>query len=71
MGKGHQQIARQMKTELEEPLALFAGGIKERRKMVQSGIEKTLKIKVQQTNLVNKVRRELTKHPMEADTDDW
>jgi len=56
MGKSHQSIAGQMKTELEEPLAAFAGAMKERRKIVQGGIEKLLKVKVQQTQLVNKVR---------------
>ena len=56
MGKAHQAIAGQMKTELEEPLAAFAGGMKERRKIVQSGIEKLLKIKLQQTQAVNKSR---------------
>ena len=56
MGKAHQAIAGQMKTELEEPLAAFAGGMKERRKIVQSGIEKLLKVKVQQTQIVNKSR---------------
>ena len=55
MGKSHQTIAAQMKSELEEPLAAFAGGMKERRKIVQTGIEKLLKVKVQQTQLVNKV----------------
>ena len=44
-----------MKTELEEPLAAFAGAMKERRKIVQGGIEKLLKVKVQQTQMVNKV----------------
>lgn len=44
-----------MKSELEEPLAAFSGGMKERRKIVQSGIEKLHKIKVQQTQQVNKV----------------
>ena len=44
MGKAHQSIAQQMKTELEEPLAAFAGGMKERRKIVQNGIEKLLKL---------------------------
>ncbi|EEQ27851.1 SH3 domain-containing protein [Microsporum canis CBS 113480] len=39
----------QMKTELEEPLAAFAGGMKERRKIVQHGIEKLLKVKIQHT----------------------
>jgi hypothetical protein len=44
-----------MKSELEEPLAAFSGGLKERRKIVQSGIEKLLKVKTQQTQHVNKV----------------
>ncbi|KAF2191168.1 hypothetical protein K469DRAFT_655838 [Zopfia rhizophila CBS 207.26] len=56
MGKAHQNIAAQMKSELEEPLAAFAGGMKERRKIVQSGIEKLLKVKMQQTSAVNKAR---------------
>jgi hypothetical protein len=56
MGKSHQNIAGQMKTELEEPLAAFAGAMKERRKIVQGGIEKLLKVKVAQTQQVNKVR---------------
>lgn len=55
MGKSHQSIASQMKTELEEPLAAFAGAMKERRKIVQGGIEKLLKTKIQQTQQVNKV----------------
>jgi len=55
MGKSHQAIAAQMKSELEEPLAAFAGGMKERRKILQSGIEKLYKIKQQQTQIVNKV----------------
>lgn len=54
--KQHQSIAAQMKTELEEPLAAFAGGNKERRKIIQGTVEKLLKVKVQQTNQVNKVR---------------
>ncbi|GKT44100.1 septin spn2 [Colletotrichum spaethianum] len=56
MAKQHQSIAAQMKTELEEPLAAFAGGMKERRKIVQNGIEKILKTKIQQTQHVNKTR---------------
>jgi len=55
IAKQHQNIAAQMKTELEEPLAAFAGGMKERRKIVQNTVEKLLKIKIQQTQLVNKV----------------
>jgi hypothetical protein len=55
MGKQHQNIAQQMKSELEEPLSAFAGGLKERRKIVQSGVEKLLKTKNAQTNSVNKV----------------
>jgi len=57
MGKSHQNNAGQMKTELEEPLAAFAGAMKERRKIVQGGIEKLLKLKIQQTQQVNKVCR--------------
>lgn len=56
MGKAHQGIAGQMKTELEEPLSAFAGGMKERRKIVQAGIEKLFKTKQQQTTTVNKSR---------------
>ncbi len=55
MAKAHQHVATQMKMELEEPLAAFAGGMKERRKIVQSGIEKLHKLKCQQTGSVNKV----------------
>lgn len=57
IGRAHQNVAGQMKTELEESLAAFTGGIKERRKIVQGGVEKLLKIKTQQTTTVNKVRR--------------
>ncbi|PFH62216.1 hypothetical protein XA68_14623 [Ophiocordyceps unilateralis] len=56
MAKQHQSIAAQMKTELEEPLAAFAGGMKERRKIVQNVVEKLLKTKMQQTQQVNKTR---------------
>lgn len=56
MAKQHQNNAAQMRTDLEEPLAAFAGGMKERRKIVQNGIEKILKVKQQQTQHVNKVR---------------
>jgi len=56
MGKAHQNIAAQMKSELEEPLSAFAGGMKERRKIVQTGVEKLLKVKTQQTTAVNKAR---------------
>ena len=55
MAKAHQNIAHQMKSELEEPLAAHGGGMKERRKIVQNGIEKLLKVKVQQAQAVNKV----------------
>ncbi len=57
-GKSHQAIAAQMKSELEEPLAAFSGGMKERRKIVQAGIEKLYKLKQQQTQVVNKVSYE-------------
>ena len=55
-GKAHAGIAGQMRSELEEPLAAFAGGMKERRKIVQGGIEKLLKVKMAQTGSANKVR---------------
>ena len=56
MGKAHQIIASQMKSELEEPLVAFTGGIRERRKIVQGGIEKLVKVKSQQMSAVNKAR---------------
>ncbi|KAK3724072.1 formin-binding protein [Vermiconidia calcicola] len=56
MGKQHQTIATQMKSELDEPLAAFTGAMKERRKIVQGGVEKLLKTKNQQTAVVNKSR---------------
>ncbi|KAI3317730.1 hypothetical protein HD806DRAFT_514122 [Xylariaceae sp. AK1471] len=56
MAKQHAGIAAQMKSELEEPLAAFAGGMKERRKIIQNTVEKLLKVKIQQTNAVNKTR---------------
>jgi len=55
MAKSHQNIASQYKTELEEPLGAFSGAMRERRKIVQGGIEKLLKQKMAQTNAVNKV----------------
>jgi len=55
-GKSHQAIAGQMKQELEEPLTAFSGGLKERRKIIQSGIEKLLTTKTKQTHTVNKAR---------------
>jgi Fes/CIP4, and EFC/F-BAR homology domain len=55
-GKSHATIAQQMKTELEEPLGAFAGGMKERRKIIQTGIERLLKTKQTQTMHVNKTR---------------
>lgn len=65
MGKSHQGIAAQMKSELEEPLSAFAGGMKERRKIVQSGVEKLYKVKLQQTQAVNKVYQYLNKRTVD------
>ncbi|PYI05922.1 SH3 protein [Aspergillus sclerotiicarbonarius CBS 121057] len=56
IAKAHAAIAGQMKRELEEPLVAFAGGSKERRKIIQTGIERLLKTKIQQTQAVNKTR---------------
>lgn len=55
IAKAHSAIAAQMKSELEEPLAAFASGLKERRKILQTGIERLHKTKMQQTAAVNKV----------------
>jgi hypothetical protein len=60
MGKSHHGIAGQMKSELEEPLAAFSGAMKERRKIVQNGVEKLLKTKITQTQSVNKVNTHLS-----------
>jgi hypothetical protein len=56
MGKQHQSIAGQMKSELDEPMAAFTGAMKERRKIVQGSVEKLLKTKNGQTAAVNKSR---------------
>lgn len=56
MGKQHALIAQQMKSELEEPLIAFAGGMKERRKIVQTGVERLFKTKQAQLAHVNKSR---------------
>ena len=56
MGKQHALIAQQMKSELEEHLTAFSGGIKERRKIVQYGVEKLHKIKQTQTAHATKCR---------------
>ncbi|KAJ5287572.1 hypothetical protein N7478_003258 [Penicillium angulare] len=56
IAKAHAAIAGQMKTELEEPLGAFASGLKERRKIIQNGIERLHKNKMQQTHVVNKTR---------------
>ncbi len=64
MAKQHQNVAAQMKSELEEPLAAFAGAMKERRKIVQNTVEKLLKTKVQQTQQVNKVSTREMRSPV-------
>ena len=56
MGKQHGLISQQMRSECEEPLTAFAGGIKERRKIVQTGVERLLKTKQGQSAHVNKSR---------------
>ncbi|RDW86403.1 formin-binding protein HOF1 [Aspergillus mulundensis] len=56
IAKAHAAIAGQMKREIEEPLIAFAGGNKERRKIIQNGIERIHKTKMQQTHTVNKTR---------------
>ena len=56
MAKAHQSVATQMKMELDEQLGVNAGGLKERRKVIQTGVEKLYKIKQQQTATLNKAR---------------
>lgn len=68
MAKQHQSVAAQMKSELDEPLVAFAGSMKERRKIIQNGIEKLLKTKIQQTQQVNKVRYASHYHPYPDET---
>ncbi|KAJ8121396.1 hypothetical protein O1611_g10114 [Lasiodiplodia mahajangana] len=57
-----------MKSELEEPLAAFAGGMKERRKIIQNTVEKILKVKIQQTHAVNKRALGIRRGEGEIDT---
>ena len=56
MGKQHGLISQQMRSECEEPLGAFAGGMKERRKIVQNGVERLHKTKQGQTAHANKSR---------------
>ena len=56
MGKQHALISQQMRSECEEPLGAFAGGMKERRKIVQTGVERLHKTKQAQTAQVHKSR---------------
>lgn len=56
MAKAHQTVANQMKGELDEQLTVNAGGLKERRKVIQTGIEKLYKQKQAQTSTLNKAR---------------
>jgi hypothetical protein len=56
MAKAHQSVATQMKGELDEQLTVNAGGLKERRKVIQTGIEKLYKLKQGQTATLNKAR---------------
>ena len=63
IGKAHAAIASQMKGELEEPMTAFFGGLKERRKIIQNGIDRLFKVKAQQTQAVNKVCFSLAELP--------
>ncbi|KAK9473870.1 uncharacterized protein V1510DRAFT_428908 [Dipodascopsis tothii] len=54
MGKAHANTAAQIKTELDEPLAAFSAGMRERRKIVQTTIERLTKAKNNQLATVNK-----------------
>ncbi|KAK9454356.1 hypothetical protein V1511DRAFT_517647 [Dipodascopsis uninucleata] len=54
MSKAHANTSDQLKMELEEPLIAFAAGMRERRKVVQTTIEKLTKAKMAQAVAVQK-----------------
>ncbi|KAK9373592.1 uncharacterized protein V1513DRAFT_480261 [Lipomyces chichibuensis] len=56
MGKAHANTATQIKAELEDPLIAFAAGMRERRKIVQTTLDKLSKAKIGQQATVQKNR---------------
>ncbi|KAK9324214.1 hypothetical protein V1517DRAFT_317984 [Lipomyces orientalis] len=56
MGKAHANTAMQIKTELEDPLIAFAAGMRDRRKVVQTTLDKLAKAKSAQQVAVQKSR---------------
>ncbi|KAK9237654.1 hypothetical protein V1525DRAFT_360172 [Lipomyces kononenkoae] len=56
MGKAHANTATQIKAELEDPLLAFAAAMRERRKMVQTTLDKLSKGKIAQQAVVQKNR---------------
>ncbi|KAK9486079.1 hypothetical protein V1527DRAFT_512673 [Lipomyces starkeyi] len=56
MGKAHANTATQIKGELEDPLIAFAAGMRERRKIVQTTLDKLSKAKIGQQATVQKNR---------------
>ncbi|KAK9371278.1 hypothetical protein V1509DRAFT_614176 [Lipomyces kononenkoae] len=56
MAKAHANTATQIKTELEDPLIAFTAAMRERRKMVQTTLDKLSKAKLAQQTTVQKNR---------------
>ncbi|KAK9249545.1 hypothetical protein V1506DRAFT_526287 [Lipomyces tetrasporus] len=56
MGKAHANTAMQVKAELEDPLIAFAAGMRDRRKVVQTTLDKLAKAKSAQQAAVQKSR---------------
>lgn len=56
VGQSHLQISRQIKSELEDPLASFYSSFRDRKKIISSGIDKQQKQKANQLINVYKLR---------------
>jgi len=55
MGNAHAEVAAGMRRELEEALASFANTVRERRKLVQTNVEKLRRTKAAQEQQLQKV----------------
>ena len=55
MGNAHAEVAAGMRRELEEALASFANTVRERRKLVQTNIDRLRRTKAAQEQQVQKV----------------
>ena len=59
MGNAHAEVAAGMRRELEEALASFANTVRERRKLVQTNIDRLRRTKAAQEQQVQKVKSPL------------